>query len=81
MVIKVLIFMTLAVMLISLFWGLSFLGKDDSKSKRLVKSLTFRVSAAAVLLILIVIGILTGALQPHGIGPQTTSMQKDVDKN
>ncbi len=69
MLIKILIFITLLVVLVSLFRGLFFLVKDQGKSKRTVNALTIRVIAAAVLIILIVIGIQTGALQPHGIIP------------
>lgn len=69
MLIKILIFITLIVMLASLFRGLIFLVKDQGKSKRTVNALTVRVVAAAVMIILIIIGIKTGAIQPHGIMP------------
>lgn len=67
MIIKILIVITILVMLVSLFRGLVFLVKDDDKSKRLRNALTVRVSAAIFLIVLIIIGIKTGALQPHGI--------------
>ncbi len=67
MIIKILIVITILVMLVSLFRGLVFLVKDDDKSKRLRNALTVRVSAAIFLIVLIIIGIKTGALQPHGL--------------
>ncbi len=67
MLIKILIAVCLLVIFISLFWGLIFLVKENDQSKKLVNALTVRVTAAAVLIILIIIGIKTGALQPHGI--------------
>ncbi len=67
MIIKILIVITILVMLVSLFRRLVFLVKDDDKSKRLRNALTVRVSAAIFLIVLIIIGIKTGALQPHGL--------------
>ncbi|HFB67027.1 MAG TPA: twin transmembrane helix small protein, partial [Aeromonadales bacterium] len=53
----------------SLFRGLIFLVKDQGKTRRTVNALTVRVVAAAVLIVLIIIGIKTGAIQPHGLTP------------
>lgn len=70
MIIKTLIFITLAVMLVSLFRGLFFLSKKEPDNKKsLVNSLTVRVVSAAALVALIIIGIKTGDLQPHGLIP------------
>jgi branched-subunit amino acid transport protein AzlD len=69
MIIKVLIAICLLVIIVSLFRGLVFLVKEDQKSKKLVNALTVRVSAAVILILLIIIGIKTGELQPHGIYP------------
>lgn len=51
-----------------LFRGLFFLMKDRSGSKRVVNALAWRVGLAATLIALIMIGIATGLLEPHGIG-------------
>ncbi len=69
MLIKILIFIALIVMLGSLFRGLIFLVKDQGKTRRTVNALTVRVVAAAALIVLIVVGIKTGAIQPHGLTP------------
>jgi Protein of unknown function (DUF2909). len=51
-----------------LFSGLFFLMKDRSGSKRVVNALAWRVGLAAALIALIMIGIATGQLEPHGVG-------------
>lgn len=61
--IKVIIVVLLLAIVASLFSGLFFLVKDESKSKRLANSLTVRVALAAVLIIVIIIGVQTGELQ------------------
>ncbi|MDX1452605.1 MAG: twin transmembrane helix small protein [Oleiphilaceae bacterium] len=63
MLIKALIVILLIAILISLFSGLVFLVKDDSKSKRVANSLAVRVSLAIVLVVLIYIGVETGELK------------------
>ncbi len=62
MLIKALIVVLLLAILISLFSGLVFLVKDGSRSKRTVNSLTVRVSLAIALIVLIYVGVQTGAL-------------------
>jgi hypothetical protein len=51
-----------------LFSGLFFLMKDRSGSRRVVNALAWRVGLAATLIAVIMIGIATGLLEPHGIG-------------
>jgi uncharacterized iron-regulated membrane protein len=51
-----------------LFSGLFFLMKDRSGSRRVVNALAWRVGLAAALIAVIMIGIATGLLEPHGIG-------------
>jgi uncharacterized iron-regulated membrane protein len=50
-----------------LFSGLFFLMKDRSGSRRVVNALAWRVGLAAALIAVIVIGIATGLVEPHGI--------------
>jgi len=67
MLIKTLIFFAFALMISTLFRGLFFLGKDGDNKKGLINALTLRVVSAVILVILIIIGIKTGTLQPHGL--------------
>lgn len=53
---------------ISLVSGLFFLAKDESNSKRLVTSLTFRVSLSILLFISLLVGYKFGLVSPHGRG-------------
>jgi len=52
----------------SLIAGGFFLVKDDSKSKRLATSLTFRISLSVLLFISLFIGFRFGWIQPHSAG-------------
>jgi hypothetical protein len=52
----------------SLIAGGFFLVKDDSKSKRLVTSLTFRISLSVILFISLFVGFRFGWIQPHSAG-------------
>ena len=67
---KLLIFALLIAIFISLTGGLFFLAKDQGKSRRTVYSLTVRVILSVSLFILLLIGYMTGLLQPHGMLPQ-----------
>ena len=65
--IKILILINLGLILLSLASGVFFLAKDDGKTTRVVRSLTFRIVLSFALVILLVTGFFTGAIQPHGI--------------
>ena len=52
----------------SLLAGGFFLVKDDSKSKRLVTSLTFRVTLSILLFVSLFVGFRFGWIQPHSAG-------------
>lgn len=67
---KLLIFALLIAIFISLTGGLFFLAKDQGKTKRTMYSLTVRVALSVSLFILLIIGFLTGLLQPHGALPE-----------
>ena len=69
---KILIFILLLAIFISLSGGLFFLAKDKGKSKRTIYSLTVRVVLSVSLFVLLLIGYMTGLLQPHGLVPDTT---------
>ncbi|MGV8919608.1 MAG: twin transmembrane helix small protein [Pseudomonas sp.] len=59
---KAAIVLMLIATIISLFSGLFFLVKDDSRSNRVVKALTVRVCLAAATIILIAWGFYSGQL-------------------
>ena len=60
---KIIIAVLLVAVVISLFSGLFFLVKDDSKSKRLANSLTVRVVLAALIVLIVLIALWTGELK------------------
>lgn len=62
---KAAIVLMLIATVISLFSGLFFLVKDDSRSDRLAKALTVRVCLAAITVILIAWGFYSGQLVSH----------------
>ncbi len=64
---KILILINLALILISLGSGVFFLAKDDGKSNRVVTSLTVRVLLSFSLILLLLVGYMTGAIAPHQI--------------
>jgi uncharacterized iron-regulated membrane protein len=64
---KILIVLLFLAVVVALFSGLYFLMKDRDGSKRIVTALSWRVGLAATLVALIVIGVATGLLEPHGI--------------
>ncbi|MBV1914623.1 MAG: twin transmembrane helix small protein [Pseudomonadales bacterium] len=67
MLYKILILAILAAILVSLFSGAVFLAKDDSDSKRMLTSLTLRISLSLLLLVVLIVGFVTGQIQPHGL--------------
>lgn len=67
MTIKTLIILNIILILISLGAGVFFLRKDGNNETRVVKSLTVRVALSISLIVLIVIGYMTGSIQPHPI--------------
>ncbi len=67
MIYKILVLAILAAILISLFSGAIFLAKDDDNSKRMLTSLTFRISLSILLIVVLLVGFMTGQIQPHGL--------------
>ncbi|PLX61842.1 MAG: twin transmembrane helix small protein [Sedimenticola selenatireducens] len=69
MFIKLPVILVLIFILVSLFQGMYYLAKDDGKNDktRVVKALTVRIVLSFVLFSLLILGYLTGLLQPHGI--------------
>ena len=63
---KILAIIILGLILLSLASGVVFLFKDSGNQKRVVTSLTVRVALSIALIIVLIIGFLTGQIQPHG---------------
>ncbi len=65
---KLIIIILLLFVVSSLFTALYFLIKDPSESKRVVKSLSWRIGLSLFILLLLFIGIQTGLIIPHDVG-------------
>lgn len=48
--------------------GLFYMLVDEGRSKRTVNALTRRIALSVVLFLLVIAGIATGVIQPHGVG-------------
>lgn len=66
MLFKLLVIAILLLILFSLFSGLFFLVKDQSGSTRTLKALTLRIALSVALFALLLLGISTGLISPHG---------------
>ena len=64
----IVIFILLAAIIYNLGAGLYFMMTDKGQSNRTVRALTRRIGLSVLLIILVIIGILTGLIKPHGIG-------------
>jgi hypothetical protein len=69
MLIKILIISALIAIVISLASGMLFLVKDKGQTERTAKALTVRISLSVALFGLLMLGIFTGHIKPHGIYP------------
>jgi succinate dehydrogenase/fumarate reductase cytochrome b subunit len=64
---KLLIIGVMIVILWNLGAGLYYMMVDKGKTDRTVKSLSWRIGLSVGLIILVMIGIYTGVIKPHGI--------------
>lgn len=48
--------------------GLYYMMTDKGSTDRTVKALTWRISLSVVLILLVILGILTGVIHPHNVG-------------
>ena len=78
---KILIFVLLALILISLGSGLLFLVRDQGRTRRVVSSLTVRIVLSVALFILLIIGYLTGILKPRGIAQDNPEAEETGEPN
>jgi succinate dehydrogenase/fumarate reductase cytochrome b subunit len=58
----------LVVILYNLGAGLYYMMTDKGQTNRTVKALTWRIGLSVLLIVLVMIGIATGIIQPHGLG-------------
>jgi len=47
--------------------GLYYMMTDKGQTDRTVRALTWRIGLSVLLIVLVMIGIATGVIQPHGI--------------
>ena len=73
---KILLFVILVAILLSLASGMTFLIKDEGKGERVLNSLKLRISLSVLLFALLVMGIKFGWLRPHDLNGQNISIQK-----
>jgi len=64
----IVILILLAAIIYNLGAGLYFMMTDKGQTNRTVKALTRRIGLSVLLIVLVIIGILTGVIKPHGIG-------------
>ena len=68
-IMKLPVLLVLGFIVFSLGEGMYFLAKDDGAADktRVVKALTIRITLSLVLFAMLIIGYLTGFIQPHGM--------------
>jgi hypothetical protein len=79
--IKTLIVIALIAIIASLASGMVFLIKDKGQSQRTAKALTVRISLSVLLFGLLMLGIFTGHIKPHGIYPPGHPATQPVQAN
>ena len=67
MIFKTIIVVLLLIVIFSLGQALFFLIKDESRSDRMLKALTWRIGLSVFIFILLIIGQAVGLIQPHGL--------------
>lgn len=65
---RILIIAFLAVIVYNLGAGLFYMVRDKGQSDRTLNALTRRIALSVALFLLLLLGIATGIIQPHGIG-------------
>jgi hypothetical protein len=48
--------------------GLYYMMTDKGTTDRTVKALTWRIGLSVLLILLVIVGILTGVIHPHNVG-------------
>ncbi len=71
MLTKIIIILLVIAMLVSLFMGMYYLVKDQGRTNRTLKALTWRISIWVVLFAFLAVGAYTGYIKPsNSIKPQ-----------
>lgn len=65
---KLIIIAFLVLILYNLGAGLYYMITDKGQTKRTVNALTKRIALSVLLILLVMLGIWTGVIQPHGLG-------------
>lgn len=65
---KLIIIAFMLVIIYNLGAGLYYMMVDKGTTDRTVKALTWRIALSVVLILLIIVGIATGLIKPHGVG-------------
>jgi hypothetical protein len=66
---KILIVAALAAILYQLGAGLYFMMVDHGSTGRTVRALTWRIGLSVGLILVVMLGVATGWIQPHGVAP------------
>ncbi|KTD31877.1 twin transmembrane helix small protein [Legionella maceachernii] len=64
---KAIIFVVMLIILFALGSGLVFLVRDEGKTKRTVKALTWRIALSLTLFLFLFLAFLMGWIKPHGV--------------
>ena len=64
---KLLIIAFVLLILWNLGAGMYYMMVDKGKTDRTVKSLSWRIGLSVLLILLVIVGIFTGVIKPHGI--------------
>ncbi|HMK14883.1 MAG TPA: twin transmembrane helix small protein [Burkholderiales bacterium] len=67
MIVRVIVFLFIAVILFSLGSALYYLIKDKGQSERTVKALTVRITFSIVLFLILMLGFYFGLISPQGL--------------
>ncbi len=67
MLIKLIIFGFLAYIVFNLAMGCYYMLTNQGKTEHTVRSLTKRIGFSILLIVLIMLGIYTGMIKPHGV--------------
>ncbi len=68
MLTKFVVIAFMVVIIYNLGAGLYYMLTDKGQTDRTVRALTWRIGLSVTLILLIIAGILTGIIHPHGIG-------------
>jgi len=68
MISTVVILVCFAAIVYNLGAGLYYMMTDKGGSDRTVKALTRRIALSVLLILLVILGIWTGIIRPHGVG-------------